>query len=89
MMANCSLLDLLHEEAESSNIFMHDWWAALLASAFGKVVCIGRATITCRQHSNNSMGAVNFFHIIMKQIVSKREIEKSAAVRVGVSSFVR
>ena len=33
--------------------------------------------------------AVNFFHIIMKQIVSKREIEKSAAVRVGVSSFVR
>ncbi len=36
---------------------MHDWWLALVAAAFGKIGFIDRATISYRQHSNNTVGA--------------------------------
>jgi glycosyltransferase involved in cell wall biosynthesis len=39
---------------------MHDWWLALVASAFGIVVPISRVTIDYRQHGRNAIGAVPF-----------------------------
>lgn len=39
------------------NILMHDWYFALLASAFGQVIFINTPTIKYRQHGNNTVGA--------------------------------
>lgn len=40
-------------------ILMHDWWLALYASAFGKIVHMNKSTMFYRQHGNNCVGAVN------------------------------
>lgn len=36
---------------------MHDWWLALVAILFGKLVCINQATMLYRQHAGNQVGA--------------------------------
>ncbi len=36
---------------------MHDWWLALVAAAFGRVVCINRPLLKYRQHERNQVGA--------------------------------
>lgn len=36
---------------------MHDWWMALVAARFGKMVYVDRATTLYRQHGDNSVGA--------------------------------
>lgn len=40
--------------------FMHDWWIALVASAFGKIGLVNEPTILYRQHSSNTLGAKKF-----------------------------
>lgn len=42
---------------DTNNIRMHDWYFALIASAFGKIVFIDKATIKYRQHGSNVLGA--------------------------------
>jgi len=36
---------------------MHDWWLALVAILFGKLICINEPTMLYRQHSDNQVGA--------------------------------
>ena len=36
---------------------MHDWWLALVAILFGKLVCVDEATMLYRQHAANQVGA--------------------------------
>lgn len=43
-----------------SQAMMHDWWLALVASAFGKVVHLQESAILYRQHSRNQLGAQKF-----------------------------
>ena len=40
------------------SIPMHDWWLALVASAFGRIETVPEATVLYRQHGNNSVGAI-------------------------------
>ncbi len=48
---------------------MHDWWIALVASAFGKIIYIDETTISYRQHSSNTLGAIQFnAEYIQKQL---------------------
>lgn len=56
MMMNKTLLDLCKKMPEGA--LMHDWWAALVASAFGKVVFLDTPTILYRQHGDNQVGAI-------------------------------
>ncbi|HFI0862273.1 TPA: glycosyltransferase family 2 protein [Streptococcus suis] len=42
---------------ETDDILMHDWYLALLASAFGNLVFIDRPGELYRQHSDNVLGA--------------------------------
>lgn len=36
---------------------MHDWWLALTAALFGKIVCLNQPTMLYRQHAGNQVGA--------------------------------
>jgi hypothetical protein len=36
---------------------MHDWWLALVASAFGRIGWLPQATVLYRQHGANVLGA--------------------------------
>jgi len=36
---------------------MHDWWASLVAAAFGKIDYVPTSTILYKQHDNSSIGA--------------------------------
>lgn len=42
---------------EYKNIVMHDWWVALIASQFGKLVYLDESTMLYRQHGNNVDGS--------------------------------
>jgi len=53
----------------SSQILMHDWWMALIASAFGIVDHVSVATMFYRQHDNNVVGSINVKSL--KYILSK------------------
>lgn len=52
------------------NIVMHDWWCALVTSAFGKIFWIPDRLVLYRQHGTNDVGAKawNFSYIIRKAI---------------------
>ncbi|MDT8422032.1 MAG: glycosyltransferase family 2 protein [Desulfuromonadales bacterium] len=39
---------------------MHDWWLALVATAFGRVVCLEAPLVLYRQHAANRIGAQHF-----------------------------
>jgi glycosyltransferase involved in cell wall biosynthesis len=39
---------------------LHDWWLALVASAFGRVEAIPEQTVLYRQHGNNVLGATSY-----------------------------
>ncbi|MCG8414863.1 MAG: glycosyltransferase family 2 protein [Pseudomonadales bacterium] len=41
----------------SSDAIMHDWWLAMVASAFGKLVFINEPLVHYRQHGQNTIGA--------------------------------
>jgi len=40
-----------------TNVFVHDWWLALLASGFGKIEKMQESTMLYRQHKQNLAGA--------------------------------
>lgn len=58
MMINQNLIKLSCPVPAES--FMHDWWIALVASAFGKIGIVNEPTILYRQHSSNTLGAKKF-----------------------------
>ena len=55
MLINDKLVELV--DYDIANLRMHDWYFALLASAFGEVHFINSSTINYRQHGNNVLGA--------------------------------
>ena len=58
MMINRQLADLIGD-APVQDMLMHDWWAALTAAAFGRIVFVDEPLIKYRQHGGNVLGAVN------------------------------
>lgn len=44
----------------SNKAIMHDWWLAIIAAAFGKLVFLETPLIHYRQHDNNTIGAKEF-----------------------------
>lgn len=58
VMINKALRDFAMPVPESA--IMHDWWLALVASAFGKIGHVDQQTMLYRQHQSNAIGAKNW-----------------------------
>lgn len=56
-MLNVALLKFVVKDPR--NAIMHDWWFAMIAAAFGKIVFLPLQTIYYRQHGANDVGAKN------------------------------
>lgn len=60
MMMNRALVELMKQIEDTEGILMHDWAAAILATAFGRVGFVDTATMLYRQHAVNSVGAKKY-----------------------------
>jgi len=62
-----------------SQVIMHDWWLALVASFFGKVVVLEEQTMLYRQHGNNDTGAKEWSlaYIVKQALTLCNQIEHS------------
>lgn len=54
---------LLAQKSRIDLSIMHDWYLALIASAFGKIHFIDLPTILYRQHSSNEVGAKKYSYL--------------------------
>lgn len=55
MMINDPLKKMI-DFKQVNQIYMHDWWIALIASVFGKILYLNEPTILYRQHEGNVVG---------------------------------
>lgn len=79
MLINRALLLKSLSIKNNKKIIMHDWWFALIASVFGKVIFLSKPTILYRQHGDNVVGAkkINLYSMskkIFKLSDNKRSI---------------
>lgn len=59
VLMNKTLCEMLKKVKNSNKILMHDHFAALIATVFGKTAILNKSTISYRQHESNSVGAVD------------------------------
>lgn len=76
---NRALANLAEECRNPSQTVMHDWWIALVASKFGKLIYIPEATIDYRQHGKNSLGAkdTHSFSYFVNKSIHLRAFQKT------------
>ena len=60
MLINKRALEIATLVQDANNIFMHDWWIALIASYTGILMCMDERLVLYRQHGNNSVGASQY-----------------------------
>lgn len=81
MMVNRAMRDEFHKITDDADILMHDWWALLVATKFGKVSFVETPSILYRQHSENGVGAKNTNSVfyLLKRMLQGSEIRQSLA----------
>lgn len=57
-----------------ANAIMHDWWLALVATAFGHLVYLDVPLVHYRQHGNNTIGAKEFSKVSVVNIALWRRL---------------
>jgi len=57
LMMNRPLQKLIAAHGQAKDLFMHDWFIALTAAAFGRIVFVSRPLTRYRQHGENTIGA--------------------------------
>jgi glycosyltransferase involved in cell wall biosynthesis len=79
VMINRALRDLTVPVPKGARI--HDWWLALVATAFGRVAAVASPTVLYRQHGRNDSGAVRWDFIAEVQVFFLRERRQAAIAR--------
>ncbi|OHD94819.1 MAG: hypothetical protein A2019_06325 [Sulfurimonas sp. GWF2_37_8] len=75
MMINRKLAQMIEDVPVEA--VMHDWWIAMVASAFGKIGYIKEPLMLYRQHSNNDTGAKNYgIEYFIKKFLQKQDFSK-------------
>ena len=78
MMVNRCLVNLAVSSNKEQEVIMHDWWIALIASAFGVIGYISEPTIDYRQHGKNVVGATDIHSFaFVKDSVNTKKMKKS------------
>ena len=54
---NAALRRLVTAHADPAQLFMHDWFIALTAAVFGKILFVDEPLVDYRQHGSNAIGA--------------------------------
>lgn len=54
---NAQLVNLLLSLDFNKQVEMHDWWAMIVAKAYGEAIYLNEATLDYRQHGMNAVGA--------------------------------
>lgn len=78
---------------DHSKVAMHDWWIALIAIFFGKVIYLNKKTIMYRQHDKNVLGAPNntmsrYIHSFISGVGKKRVLSFTDKVSGQASLFM-
>lgn len=93
MLINESLKNkLMLNELDENKLMMHDWWFALVASAFGKVVYDHRPSIEYRQHLNNVVGGTDSQSIkslVKRSLNVQNELEAMQKMVTMINEFKR
>lgn len=85
MMINRALLKMFPGR-QPGNMIMHDWWAALIAAAFGAIGFVNEPTILYRQHNENEVGAKNTKKLGYNL---KRALKMAAARKVLIDTYLQ
>ena len=68
---------LTHCAMEPEICCMHDWWIALIASAFGRIIYLDEPLLLYRQHTGNVVGGSSRSHYItnrVKHLTAQRQV---------------
>ena len=57
LVMNRPLCRLIADRGRAKELFMHDWFIALTAASFGRIVFVDRPLTAYRQHGDNAIGA--------------------------------
>lgn len=81
LLANRALVNLAKPISEKA--IQHDWWLALVASAFGCIKEIDQPSILYRQHSANAVGALkyNAFTYFWRRMRTPLEADKAYRIK--------
>lgn len=92
MTVNRSLRDMLIRVEDVTNIIMHDWYSALIASKFGVIKYIKTPTVLYRQHGSNEVGANFKYNIsyLYSRVTSATQVRlKIVDMSKQVNEFVK
>lgn len=84
MMVNRALREEMTRLTEYKEVLMHDWWAALVATAYGNIYFVSEPTILYRQHGTNSVGAKNtkrLSYLLRKMFDANKNVQALADTR--------
>lgn len=76
------LIVRISRAANKKKLVMHDWWSALIVSAFGRVAFIQETLVLYRQHSKNTIGLnkKNLISMLTKKYVKDKNFTLNNAV---------
>ncbi len=68
VMVNSALRKKLQSRPMPQHARYHDWWLALIASAFGKIGYVRESTLLYRQHGGNVVGDTGFLAYVRNRV---------------------
>lgn len=89
MLLNRALLEKL--EKFPKKVRMHDWWAGIVAAAYGRIIYLDKSTMLYRQHTNNVVGSTEFSKDVVLEKAStwKRQKQVLLETQMQASSLFK